>query len=173
MPINAYFYSMKLLFSLFLCSVFVAHDFYVSITEIDYNDQSKSLEVSLKIFADDIERVIEEKEGVKLNIGEINENEKCGQYLNAYIKEHFVINVDGEEKVLEYLGHEMEKRDAVWTFFEVFDVDQPSEIKIENTILVNEYEGQQNIVYYGKSEGRPHTLMMNKDRISESIQLNP
>lgn len=169
LQINAYFYAMKGMFILLLCGAFVAHDFYVSIAEIDYNDESKSLEVSVKVFADDLEKVIKDKEGITLHIGEMNENEQCGAYISAYLKEHFKITVDGEEKSLEYLGHEMEKRDAVWSFFEVFDVDQPKDVQIENSILVNEYEGQKNIVYFGKAEGRPYTLMFNKDKISESI----
>jgi len=162
---------MKLLLPFFLCSVFVVHDFYVSIAEIDYNEGTKSLEISLKVFADDLEKVIEDQKGLKLNIGEINEDAKSGEYMTEYLKEHFIITVDGKEKTLEYLGHEMEKRDAVWTFFEVFDVDNPGNIEIENSILVDEYEGQQNIVYFGKSEGRPYTLMMNKDKTKASIEL--
>lgn len=162
---------MKLFISLFIFSSFVLHDFYVSITEIDYNPETQSLEIAIKSFADDIEKEIERSEKLLLNIGEEDEHADCSAHLNAYFKKHFKIEVDGVQKELEFLGHEMEKRDAVWTYFEVFDVQEPRVVKITNTILINAHEQQQNIIYFGKQEGRPHTFMCTKDKIEAVVQL--
>ena len=126
---------------------------------------------SLKIFADDIEQAIQSSENINLKVGEVDEIDRCGKYLSEYLKEHFKITVDGQLKDMEYLGHEMDRMDAVWVFFEAFEVDDPSEILIENTILIEEFEEQRNIVYYGKSDGRPYTAFLAKDKTLELIQI--
>ena len=158
-------------FTLFLFS-FGLHDYYVSITEIDHNKEANTLEIGVKVFADDVEKVIERKEGVKLNIGELNERDDSDKYLAPYIQEHFKIRVNGEDRKMEFLGHQLEKRDAVWCFFEVFEVESLLEIYIENTILVDEFDEQQNIVYFGKAEGRPHTMIFGKDKTTETLKFN-
>lgn len=159
------------LFALLFLS-FVSHDYYVSITEIDHNKDSNSLEIGIKVFADDVEKVIEREHGVKLNVGEINEREDSGKYLAPYIQKHFKLKVNGSLRTMEFLGYQMEKRDAVWCFFEIFDVDEIKEILIENTILIDEFDEQKNIIYFGKKEGRPHTMILGKEKTSEVLKFN-
>ncbi|MEM7162809.1 MAG: DUF6702 family protein [Bacteroidota bacterium] len=162
---------MKFFLSLFFIFVFGAHDFYVSITEIDFNPEANTLEIAIKTFANDIEQAIDKEEEAMLNIGEMNEHPDCDTYLKDYFKNHLKIEVDGAPAKLEYLGREMEKRDAVWTFFEVFDIEDPKQVKITNLILVDHFKNQQNIVYFGKEEGSPFTLMFTKDKTSEIVKL--
>ncbi len=52
---------MALLFSGFS----MIHKFYVSLTEIRYNPVSERMEVSIRIFPDDMDRAMEEHFGIK------------------------------------------------------------------------------------------------------------
>ena len=162
---------MKILM-LFISFFIVTHDYYVSITEINHNAEMETLEIGVKIFADDVENAILKSDSVKLNIGEMFEHESTDKYLSQYLNEHLKIKVNGKMITMQFLGHEMEKKNAVWCFMEAFDVDVPESLEIENTILIQEFEEQKNIVYYGKSRGAtPHTLIMGKDKTKEHLRL--
>ena len=149
---------------------FIAHDYYVSITEINHNPETESLEIGVKVFADDVETAIYNMDSVKLHIGEMFENKDADKYLSNYISEHLKIKVNGEQVEFQFLGHEMEKKNAVWCFMEAFEIKSPQSIEVENTILIDEFEDQRNIVYYGKNRGAtPHTLILGKDKTKEQL----
>ena len=118
------------------------HDYYVSITEINHNPEMGTLEIGVKIFADDVEKAIYRTDSVKLNIGEMFEHEGTDKYLEAYINEHLKIKVNDQQISMQYLGHEMEKKNAVWCYMEAFEVDVPNSIEIDNTILIDEFDKQ-------------------------------
>jgi len=81
----------NLIKKLFLLIFFVlpasgwAHPFYVSLCQVDYNNQNHTLEISVKIFADDLLRAIENKGISDLHLGEDMENPESGKYIFNYI----------------------------------------------------------------------------------------
>lgn len=157
---------------LFIPFSIIVHDYFVSITEINHHPELETLEVGVKIFADDVEAAIYKTDNIKLHIGEMFEEKDTDKYLAKYINEHLKIKVNGEPVTLQFLGHEMEKKNAVWCFMEAFEVAIPKSIEIENTILIDEIEDQRNIIYYGKLKGStPYTLIFGKDKTKEELQL--
>ncbi|MEM8899227.1 MAG: DUF6702 family protein [Bacteroidota bacterium] len=147
-----------------------AHPFYVSICQIDYNGDNQSLEISLKIFIDDIEEIME-KEGVgRLYLGEKRENKESDKYISRYLAQQFKIKVDGQEKALEYLGKETEV-DAIWCYLEGLSVSPFSSVEIRNSILMDHIESQVNIVHV-KQAGIEKSLIFNKDKRSGTLEFN-
>ncbi|MEL6193154.1 MAG: DUF6702 family protein [Bacteroidota bacterium] len=139
-----------------------SHPFYVSICQIDYNGENQSLEISLKIFIDDIEEIME-KEGVgRLYLGEVRENKESDKYISRYLAQQFKIKVDGQEKPLEYLGKETDV-DAIWCYMEGVGVSPFSSVEIRNSIFMEHIESQVNIVHV-KQAGTEKSLMFNKDK---------
>ena len=56
--------------SLVFCLAMVVaplHDFHVSITRIDYNEESKKMEITLRVFTDDMATGLDEFTGQNLN----------------------------------------------------------------------------------------------------------
>lgn len=139
-----------------------SHPFYVSICQIDYNRENESLEISLKIFIDDIEEIME-KEGVgRLYLGEVKENKESDKYISRYLAQQFKIKVDGQETSLEYLGKETDV-DAIWCYMEGVGVSPFSSVEIRNSIFMEHIESQVNIVHV-KQAGTEKSLMFNKDK---------
>ena len=68
--------SYKIIFLFFcfaLCSSFVAHKFYVSVTQIDYVPNKKRIEITSRIFIDDFEKALTKKYKKKPNLTSTNE----------------------------------------------------------------------------------------------------
>ena len=61
------------------------HKFYVSVTNIQYSEEDNSLQITSRIFIDDLENVLEERYGVIMNLA----TEKESGEANFYIEKSF------------------------------------------------------------------------------------
>ncbi len=144
--------SIALLLLLTLCTGFTPmHDFYVSLAEIRYNPESECMEVSLRIFPDDMDRALEEHYGISTSLVTEMEHASADSLLESYLHQFFQIELDGKGIPLTYLGKEAEA-DVMWCYLESEPVKSPMEIVVNNSILTEIFEGQVNItqVYVGK-----------------------
>jgi hypothetical protein len=121
------------------------HDFYVSLAEIRYNRDSHRLEISMRIFPDDMDRALEGVAGIKSHLVTELEIPGADSLLQDYLLENFHLEVNGKEIRLAYLGKEPED-DAMWCYLESEMVDTPEEITVRNTILTELFEEQVNII---------------------------
>jgi len=140
-----------LLLALFISSGWLLHKFYVSLTEIRYIPETERIEVSMRIFPDDLDLALMERTGIRTLLGTELESPQADSLLMIYIQQEFKLYVNGEEIVLNYLGKEPES-DAIWCYLESSKVPPPVTISIRNAILTEYYPDQVNIiqVYDGK-----------------------
>ncbi len=135
-----------LLFSFFLLIVSAAtpkHAYHVSVTQMQYNAAEKSLEVSIRIFTDDLERTLSENNNMRRFV--ITNNDQNNSYVEKYIKKNFVIT-DKKQQVrsVKFLGKE-EEADATWVYLEV-PLDQGVEgAVLTNSILLDVFADQVNM----------------------------
>lgn len=147
---------------LLLSGSWLMHKFYVSLTEVRYNEQTECFEVSLRIFPDDLDLALLERSGIQTQLATELEHKKADSLLMIYLLEDFKLRVNGEELVLNYLGKEPES-DAIWCYLESSKVHAPDTITIGNAILTEYFPEQVNIVqvYHGKwNKG----LLLNLDK---------
>ena len=125
-----------------LCS---SHEFYLSLTEIEHNAESKSLEISIKLFTDDLELALEGSGAPKLGIGTDDESPATNTYIESYLQNHFRLSVNGKSIDYNYLGKEAEL-DATWCFVEVENVKKVQTIEVENSIFIEVFDTQTNMI---------------------------
>src|SRR5690349_729262 len=70
------------------------HPFYIAVTEINLNTADKTLEISCKMFAEDLEQIIEKNNKVQLDISSDNDKKNFDTYIPAYVKKHLSISID-------------------------------------------------------------------------------
>jgi len=140
-----------LLLTLFISSGWLMHKFYVSLTEIRYNPKTERIEVSMRIFPDDLDLALMERTGIRTLLGTELESPQADSLLMIYLMQEFTLHVNGEEIVLNYLGKEPES-DAIWCYLESSKVPRPVTISIRNAVLTEFFPDQVNIiqVYDGK-----------------------
>ena len=71
--INNFFFLATILF-------FPFHDFHVTPTTFHYNDQSKSMEITIKVAIEDLEKSIKNRYSKKLDCFEDNQEKIIGEY---------------------------------------------------------------------------------------------
>lgn len=125
------------------------HEFYISVTKIDHNPSTQSLEITSSLYIDDLEKAIESQKGVqKLYLGTDKENSKADEYISNYLSKNVIIQVNESEKkvALNYVGKEVEI-DKILIYYEVLNIKSISRIKIKNELLFDIAKSQENIVH--------------------------
>lgn len=149
-----------------LCA-FNMHPFYLSICQINFNDKSESLEIALKVFTTDLASALKEKGHGELFIGEEKEDQEADMHVNAYLKERFQIEIDGEVLQYEFLGKETEG-DATWCYLEIASLQNFTSIKVTSQIFTDLFEGQKNIIHVKKGQ-KEKSILLQKDKDSENV----
>jgi len=131
----------KILFLSFLFLSFSAHKFYVSVNEIKYNNDSGKLEISSRLFIDDMETAIP-------NLKIAGDNDSLANTLiGPYLMENMAIKINNKNTTLNYLGYEIEQ-DVIWCFVESDKTKKPNTVDLSFEMLIREFEDQTNIVHF-------------------------
>jgi hypothetical protein len=121
------------------------HPFYISVTEVNHNAKAKSLEISTKIFFDDLEKDIENESNTSIDIIKPISKEKVDVLIASYLKKHLQVKVNGKLLNLKYLGYQIQE-DAAWCYLQVNNISKVSTIEVNNNILYNLHKEQINML---------------------------
>lgn len=135
------------------------HPFYVSIITIDHSPQSSRLEVTFKIFTDDLENGIEHENQVKLKLATEEQIDQANELISAYLKEHFKLKINGQGFSGKYLGFEPEY-DVTRIYVEYVIIAELVEIEVMTDLLTEVISDQSNIVHVNYA-GKTKSLMLN------------
>ncbi len=122
------------------------HKFYVSITQIDVVADSHKLEISARIFTDDLEASVQEATGQKLRMGSGKEHPKADSLLYDYLLSQLTIKQDNIPLKLIYIGKEVES-DVTWIYLESSEgISTEKPLSIRNSLLQDLFPDQKNLV---------------------------
>ncbi|QED36263.1 hypothetical protein FK178_00295 [Antarcticibacterium arcticum] len=147
----------KILFLLIifsLSSFSAVHKFYVSVTEIEHNGKNKSLQIISRVFTDDLESVLKTRFDPEIRLGKKVETPGVDAYIEKYLGQRFTVEVDGKPLEIKFLGKEYEN-DMTLFYLEIPEVKEFSKITVKNTILLDMFEEQKNLIhvqYKGKTK---------------------
>jgi hypothetical protein len=148
----------SLLFSILLSSGFFqkTHPIYISNTEIKYNTTTETYQISVKLFADDLEKVFKKKYKEKIELGTDKEHPKAKEYFLDYLKDNLIIYNDNKDLVYNYIGHESGDKSemfAMFVYLETKKCKKSTLLKIKNTILLSEIPTQLNFISFHNQSG--------------------
>nr|WP_249207322.1 DUF6702 family protein [Chitinophaga hostae] len=122
------------------------HPFYASVTEISHNADKKELQVSCRIFADDLENTLKAQYKTTFDISRPANRKQVEDYIAAYLSQHLIITLDGKNVPLHFIGYKIEE-DAVWSFLEAENVTTPKKVQVRNNVLYERHPTQTNMVH--------------------------
>jgi hypothetical protein len=124
---------------------FWIHDFHTSLAEVHFNAKENSLEVSIRVFTDDLERCLTLQNGGKA-VNLENDNKIINPLLESYFRKNFaLISPNKSVKFGTYYGRENEA-DATWLYFEFKDCQHLEDFTLLNTIFTDMFSDQTNLV---------------------------
>src|SRR6478735_6200824 len=135
-----------LLFFAFSISSFGVHKFYMGIYQINYASEKKMLQVTSRIFVDDLNKGLEKKYNKKFFLGTDKETAESVDLFKKYLAENFTIKVNGQSKTINFLSKEMDG-DVLVCYSSIKDISKINSLEIYNSMLIDCFDEQQNIVH--------------------------
>lgn len=135
-----------LLLTLFLSGGLHLHPIHVSVTDIEYDEKDKALEIIMRVFIDDLEMTMR-KRNHQPELDILNPvGTTLDELMTGYVSDQISIALDKKSQKLNYLGHERDGEAFVF-YMEVRNVKKWKEIQVRNTILIETHQDQSNLVH--------------------------
>jgi hypothetical protein len=140
------------------------HPIHISVTEIEYDEREKELEITIRIFTDDLEAAIRaHRNDPELELLNLPGETRLDDLAKPYLLQQINIELDGKDQKLNYLGHEQDGDTHVF-FIQVQPVKKWKTITVENRVIQEMYDDQSNIV---------HVTVREKTRSMRLMRNNP
>ena len=148
----------------------VLHPFHVSVCDIEYNEEARSIQVSQRVFLDDLEQALNKRFGINLDIANPATVTYRDSLIQVYMFENLHITVDGKEKKRAYIGNEVEE-DGMWCYIEYAGVKKFKSFVVTSTVLLEIFTDQANIIHYKYGDYERSTkLDFNKKSVTFSLR---
>ncbi len=127
----------------------LVHPFHVSVSDIKYKEDKKVLQISMRIFLDDLELALQAYSGnEKLDITKKENWVFVNENLERYVLDRLKLwDEKGKEFELNYVGAEIEE-DVMWCYIEIEKVKKLKQVKVWNSILHEVWNDQENLVHF-------------------------
>jgi len=129
---------------LFLSSGYL-HEYYVSVTSIEFVKEEKSVQIITQIFTDDFETLIRERFDGRVTLGVENESVLVEEYMQRYLSDKLRVTLNGMPVEFNFIGKEY-KDDIAYCYLEIVNISEVKSIEVKNRVLFDVFTDQQNIV---------------------------
>ena len=128
-------------------AIFFPHEFYVSVSYMEFDPKRKAIEVQKKIFFDDLELAIKKKNQLT-NFDILNSNKEIiNQNIKNYLQENIDFIINGKPLDINYLGHEY-INGTINCYFEILKVKKIKKLIIKDSSLFASFKDQENLIYF-------------------------
>ena len=126
------------------------HDFHMTHTTLYYNSSLNSMEITVKVAIEDLERSLQHKGSEKLRIGTRKENQLTEKLIPNYFNKHLSFLINEQKIEYKYIGKELDNNlHDIYLYFEINSLEKNkriNSINIENTLFLEISPNQTNIV---------------------------
>lgn len=153
----------KLLFFFSVLFVFFSftgskHPYHVGSVEINYNQKSKTFEITGRFFLDDLENGLNTKYGKYLHFNDPKFKAQLNESLKNYATEYFKLKANNKFLNVNYVGYE-EDHESVNIYLESEKTEAPKKVESAVSLLYNLFDDQINIIH----------IIVNGERKSEKL----
>lgn len=126
----------------------MVHPFHVSVSDIKYKEDQKAIQISTRIFLDDLEVALRNYSGnEKLNITNKEEWIFINEQLGMYVLENLKLSDKKGDMKMDYIGAEIED-DVMWVYVEIEKVKKLESITVWNSLLTESFDDQENLIHF-------------------------
>jgi len=155
--------NLVLLVLIFIFTNAAKHPVFLSVTNVEYNNKEHRMEISCKIFTNDLESTLKKRFKTGIDLLHPKDQGRMDSLLNVYLQEHLKVSVDGKSRAMEYLGYE-QIEDGIFTYYQISDIQQtPSFVELDNTILYDYQKTQSSIMHVTVEGKRKSSKLVNPE----------
>jgi hypothetical protein len=129
------------------CNIEHLHAIHVSVSEINYSEKDKALQITSRIFIDDLELAIRSRlNNPELDILHPDKGQTTDQLVSAYLADHLKFKLDNKPVKIHYLAHEIEDV-AMICYIEIEGVKKFKTLEVTNNVIQEIHNDQSNLVH--------------------------
>lgn len=139
------------------------HPFHISVTEILHKPEDKAIQMTVRLFQDDMEQGLREFTGnADLDILKKEDSVYLTDIIGQYVLKNLSLTTK-KELTLNYLGFEYEN-DVIYCYIESVKVKPFDQLTISNRLLTSTFDDQENLVHVKKANKvKSLRMSLNKD----------
>jgi hypothetical protein len=161
----------KLLYSVVIPLFWTLHPFHVSVCDMEYDAPTKALQISQRIFMDDLGVGLQRFHQLEyVDTFKPKDAKVLDSLIAEYIKAKLFIDINGKPAELKFIGSEVEG-DARWCYIEIENVEKIDQAQVSNLILFESFEDQENIIHM-KVNGNLKSYKLNKREKLHAFKFN-
>lgn len=149
---------------------FKPHEYFVSITEVEYNEQTQTFQMTIKYIGHDFEKALANAGSPELNLGTAKEDKSANNIIIDYINKTLEIKVNEKPINLELVGKEIGNDDFIYCYLESEKIRRLKNISMMNTMLFEVFEEQENITYF-TINSKKHSFSFSKENRNQTLNL--
>ena len=148
------------------------HDIHVSRTEVNYDTQSSSVQVTVHLFIDDLEKSLVKSGHKALKLGQHNEAAQADEAIAHYLEQHCTLTAGGKSLKPTFIGKELsDDQIAFYCYLEYPISGSVQELSIKNNILTELHSDQKNMVFITKNKKRVASFLFDSEQYSDKVRL--
>lgn len=146
---------------------FSAHKYYLSLTQIKFNEEAKSVQIIINVFMDDIETALNKDNNIDLQLTTKKELKNNDVYFEKYLHDNLQFKINNSGKEFNYIGKEYEG-DLVYFYLEIENIAKITSIEVTNKILLKHFPEQENLIK-SKVGKKNKSVLLSKDNYNETL----
>lgn len=146
-----------------------AHPLHVSVCEMTCEEDGPGMEITVKIFADDFEAVLNSLSGLTLKMGTEEEHAQTDQLIEEYVLQKLQLELDGKPIRPMFMYKEIEDI-ATWVYLYIEDVTEAKTITVANHVMLHWFDDQVNVVHLDCG-GKMNSTFFSSNRHKETFKL--
>jgi len=126
------------------------HPVHFSVINMEYNEQNQAFDISIKLFSDDFEKIVNKNYNVVLNLGKDNQLKNCNNYIDRYVKRNFVVVFDKKpvsKRMMQEKVIVKSEEKSVWLYYKL-QTKKPHKVLVRNTLMNDLYNDQKNLFIF-------------------------
>lgn len=147
---------------------FTTHKYYISSTKIEYKKESKTIQITMRFFIDDLQETINRTYSKDVELALPNEPKEIDSLINNYISKKLEVIINTNKKAYSFLGKEY-NNDEIYIYLEIENVEFIKAIEIKNSMLMEIFSEQQNIIKLYINDTKK-TFLLTKQKDKDSLK---
>ena len=147
---------------------FTTHKYYISSTKIEYKKESKTIQITMRFFVDDLQESINSTYSKNIELALPNEPEEIDSLIINYVSKKLDVTINSNKKAYSFLGKEYHN-DEIYIYLEIENVEFIKAIEIKNSMLMEIFPEQQNIIKLYINNAKK-TFLLTKQKDKDSLK---
>jgi len=143
-----------------------AHKFHASLTQLEFNQETGSAEVALRLFADDLENSLSKQAGTRITLDA--DQKLVASEAMKYLSGYFQLKTPDKVFEAKWVGMEFDVH-VVWVYLEIPIPKDQKDLQLVNSIFFDQFKDQVNTVTLKKGDLKKTLVFKPGDR-SKAIQ---